>query len=403
MPNDRPTFDRGERAKIARENRIKERENAKKQMEESLQSVDGMTPEQHKALTTVADMLREQDAKNINLEGQEFRNLFRKSLNERDTFYIKDGEIRVCKHLKKNPSIGTAQLVEGFRTNEELVDFLNQQKYIIAALLDGGTLPESKPEPVLTETVEAESVPTTPYTIQSGDTLWDIAQRYTDADGKKLTWQQIQTANNIKTTTIYPGQKITIPAGYTTQTTEETAQTLRDQRKEKREEPKEPPTNQEQTQSPPPAIQPKQKEPVQQNTNRINADNTSGVPPSAILSGKEEGYFASANLEKTETPQSKISEIVTKIAFFYRKIIDWEQGFEISENSIIARQKESKKPILILSRDYIQKILNTKNSTEEKLQDKEFQAICNELNEQKEAIKKGVLEKETVLNKSMNK
>ena len=47
------------------------------------------------------------------------------------------------------------------------------------------------------------------YTVQPGDTLWDIAKQYTSGDPRELIYQ-IQKANNI-TPVIRPGQELKIP------------------------------------------------------------------------------------------------------------------------------------------------------------------------------------------------
>lgn len=48
----------------------------------------------------------------------------------------------------------------------------------------------------------------TTHTVQKGDTLWSIAKKYL-GDGNK--YKEIQKANNLKDTIIYPGTVIQIP------------------------------------------------------------------------------------------------------------------------------------------------------------------------------------------------
>ncbi len=49
----------------------------------------------------------------------------------------------------------------------------------------------------------------TNYTVRAGDTLFTIGQRF------GVSWTAIQQANNLKSTAIYPGQVLQIPAGNT--------------------------------------------------------------------------------------------------------------------------------------------------------------------------------------------
>jgi len=43
------------------------------------------------------------------------------------------------------------------------------------------------------------------YTVQPGDTLWDISRKF-----EGLTIEKIKTLNNLKTTKLQPGQKLII-------------------------------------------------------------------------------------------------------------------------------------------------------------------------------------------------
>lgn len=55
----------------------------------------------------------------------------------------------------------------------------------------------------------AAAVASTTYTVQRGDTLYSLARRF------NTTVQAIMSANNLTSTTIYIGQKLTIPGGST--------------------------------------------------------------------------------------------------------------------------------------------------------------------------------------------
>lgn len=55
----------------------------------------------------------------------------------------------------------------------------------------------------------ASSVQAAPYTIKAGDNLWKIANKY-DTSATAL-----MKANNLKSTMLYPGQKIEVPDQYT--------------------------------------------------------------------------------------------------------------------------------------------------------------------------------------------
>lgn len=60
---------------------------------------------------------------------------------------------------------------------------------------------ESKP-------AESNSEQTTSYTVKSGDTLWEIANKYL---GAGVRYKEIIKENNLKSEIIYPGQKLKIP------------------------------------------------------------------------------------------------------------------------------------------------------------------------------------------------
>jgi peptidoglycan hydrolase-like protein with peptidoglycan-binding domain len=60
---------------------------------------------------------------------------------------------------------------------------------------------------VLSNTGNAGTV----YTVQAGDSLWKISKKY------NISVEQLQKANGLKGTTIYVGQKLTIPSGKTSQ------------------------------------------------------------------------------------------------------------------------------------------------------------------------------------------
>jgi LysM repeat protein len=65
-----------------------------------------------------------------------------------------------------------------------------------------GTRAETKPK----TTTSAGSQRFTYYTIQSGDNLWEIADKY------DVTVSQLKSANNLKNNSrLKPGQKIKIP------------------------------------------------------------------------------------------------------------------------------------------------------------------------------------------------
>jgi predicted Zn-dependent protease len=49
-------------------------------------------------------------------------------------------------------------------------------------------------------------------TVQRGESLWTIADRFTAADGNvQDTMDEISAANNLQTSTVYPGERLKIP------------------------------------------------------------------------------------------------------------------------------------------------------------------------------------------------
>ncbi len=55
------------------------------------------------------------------------------------------------------------------------------------------------------------AVPTIEYTVAPGDTLWDIAARYSGEDDPRRVVRVIRKANRLQSATIYPGQVLVIP------------------------------------------------------------------------------------------------------------------------------------------------------------------------------------------------
>lgn len=47
--------------------------------------------------------------------------------------------------------------------------------------------------------------------VKDGDTLWNIAQNYTNGKDIRKTIYEIERINNIKKSIIYPGQQLKIP------------------------------------------------------------------------------------------------------------------------------------------------------------------------------------------------
>jgi len=69
---------------------------------------------------------------------------------------------------------------------------------------------------VAAETPETggEAVASTTHVVVSGDTLWDIASRHTDAGGDvRRTIFDIQRASGLEGSQLFPGQVLRIPAG----------------------------------------------------------------------------------------------------------------------------------------------------------------------------------------------
>jgi nucleoid-associated protein YgaU len=46
------------------------------------------------------------------------------------------------------------------------------------------------------------------YTVQQGDTLWDIAQKFC---GQAMRYTEIQELNDLRSTTIFPGDILLLP------------------------------------------------------------------------------------------------------------------------------------------------------------------------------------------------
>jgi LysM repeat protein len=55
-----------------------------------------------------------------------------------------------------------------------------------------------------------EPVATQSYEVQSGDTLWSIADAYTEGDPRDLV-AQIRQLNDLSTTMLQPGQTLLLP------------------------------------------------------------------------------------------------------------------------------------------------------------------------------------------------
>ena len=70
----------------------------------------------------------------------------------------------------------------------------------------GDTQSSATPPTASTDTGAASNV----YVVQSGDTLWGIAQKLL---GKGIRYKEIMQANGMKTTTIKKGRKLIIPSG----------------------------------------------------------------------------------------------------------------------------------------------------------------------------------------------
>ena len=71
--------------------------------------------------------------------------------------------------------------------------------------------PDNKPAPAPKPETPEEKLPGQ-YTVQKGDTLWGIAEKLLGAGDRYI---QIMSANNMVTTTIYPGEVLIIPEGNT--------------------------------------------------------------------------------------------------------------------------------------------------------------------------------------------
>lgn len=74
-----------------------------------------------------------------------------------------------------------------------------------------GSIPTPSPTP--TPTPEPTPGESFNYTVKSGDNLWDIAQRFL---GSGTRYNEIISLNNLDSTTIYPGQVLKIPSSEST-------------------------------------------------------------------------------------------------------------------------------------------------------------------------------------------
>lgn len=54
------------------------------------------------------------------------------------------------------------------------------------------------------------AAPPVSYAVQSGDTLWSIADAYTDGDPRELV-AQMRQLNDLSTTVLQPGQTLLLP------------------------------------------------------------------------------------------------------------------------------------------------------------------------------------------------
>lgn len=70
---------------------------------------------------------------------------------------------------------------------------------LLAILLIGSMMPD-------------EAIRYEPYTVQSGDTLWDISKEFTPADRDcRGTIEEIKKVNKLENGKIYAGQVILVP------------------------------------------------------------------------------------------------------------------------------------------------------------------------------------------------
>ncbi|HYF92022.1 MAG TPA: LysM peptidoglycan-binding domain-containing protein [Symbiobacteriaceae bacterium] len=66
--------------------------------------------------------------------------------------------------------------------------------------------------PRVVEMMSHTSAPvTTTYTVTNGDTLWEIATRYSNGGDVRQTVAAIKRANQLLSATVHPGQELVIP------------------------------------------------------------------------------------------------------------------------------------------------------------------------------------------------
>ena len=109
-------------------------------------------------------------------------------------------------------SCGSVDGLFGTKTESALKKFQSENKLVVDGIFGKASLAALNSAKTPDKVPDAEEEPAEPlqtYTVNKGDTLWRISQKFL---GNGSKYKKIMTANGLKTTMIKPGMVLTIPA-----------------------------------------------------------------------------------------------------------------------------------------------------------------------------------------------